>query len=74
MEIIRECKHRRANLIRRSKREEQRKAQVLENGRILCAHVRWLNQPQLVVSKVALLERRGKIFAGKKGEWSELCC
>jgi hypothetical protein len=43
----------------------------LENGRILCAHVRRLNQAQLVVSKVALLKRGGKIFGGSRGDWSE---
>jgi len=32
----------------------------LEDGRILCPHVQRLNQPQLVVSKVALLEGGGK--------------
>jgi hypothetical protein len=40
-------------LIARSKREKQREADVLEDGRILWAHVRRLTGPQFVLSKVA---------------------
>jgi len=74
MEIVWEGIHSRANLICRCKCEEKRKADVLKDRRILCAHVQRLNQPQSVVCKVALLERGGKIFAGGKGLWLERGC
>src|SRR5580700_758063 len=70
VEIIREGIHCRAKLIRRSEREKKRKANVLEDGRILCAHVRRLTKLQFVLSKVALPARGGKTL----GERKDLAC